>query len=175
MASIPIHNETDYILTEAMREEIIRDVRDHFGDEVHSIRVQAGRERHALNTRTREIRYAFFPQDFGMRGDLPIAPMTPARSVAKPHSAGKIGAEDTPGAHEDIEEEEDLTLRGRSLAHFGMGQADREEDDRFTLDNQNEEEDEEDEEDEEEDEDEEEEEDEEEDEEKEEEKEEEED
>ena len=66
MASIPIHNETDYTLTNDMTQQIIRDAHDHFGEEVRSIRVQSAIARHALNARTREVRYAFFPQDFGL-------------------------------------------------------------------------------------------------------------
>src|SRR5262249_1130306 len=52
MASIPIQNETDYMLTEAMTQQIIRDAQEHFGEEVRAIRVQSGIERHALNART---------------------------------------------------------------------------------------------------------------------------
>src|SRR5258705_13677129 len=61
MASIPIHNETDYTLTDDMTQHIIRDAQDHFGEEVHAIRVQSGLARHAFNARTREVRYAFSP------------------------------------------------------------------------------------------------------------------
>src|SRR2546428_4570127 len=71
MVDIPIYNETDYTLTDDMTQHIIRDAHDHFGEEVHAIRVQSGRERHALNTRTREVRYAFSPQDFGMGYTMP--------------------------------------------------------------------------------------------------------
>src|SRR5262245_32578285 len=71
MASIPIHNETDYTLTDDMTQQIIRDAQEHFGEEVRAIRVQAGLERHALNARTWEVRYAFFPQDFGLGHRLP--------------------------------------------------------------------------------------------------------
>jgi hypothetical protein len=42
MASIPIQNETDYTLTDDMMQQIIRDTHEHFGEEVRSIRVQAG-------------------------------------------------------------------------------------------------------------------------------------
>jgi glucose-6-phosphate-specific signal transduction histidine kinase len=62
MASIPIQNETDYTLTDAITQEIIRDAHEHFGEEVRAIRVQSGLERHALNARTREVRYAFPPR-----------------------------------------------------------------------------------------------------------------
>src|SRR5438132_13526600 len=71
MASIPIHNETDYTLTDDMMQHILRDAHEHFGEEVRAIRVQAGIERHALNARTREVRYAFFPQDFGLGHTMP--------------------------------------------------------------------------------------------------------
>ena len=74
MASIPIHNETDYTLTDDMAQQIIRDAQEHFGEEVRAIRVQSGLERHALNARTWEVRYAFFPQDFGFGPTMPIAP-----------------------------------------------------------------------------------------------------
>ena len=62
MASIPIHNETDYLLTDAIMQHILRDAQEHFGEEVHAIRVQSGLERHAFNARTREVRYAFSPR-----------------------------------------------------------------------------------------------------------------
>jgi hypothetical protein len=42
MASIPIHNETDYTLTDDMTQQIIRDAQEHFGEEVRAIRVQSG-------------------------------------------------------------------------------------------------------------------------------------
>src|SRR5215831_14006912 len=74
MASIPIKNETGYTLTDDMMQQIIRDAQEHFGEEVHAIRVQAGIERHAFNARTREVRYAFSPQDFGLGPTMPIAP-----------------------------------------------------------------------------------------------------
>jgi len=66
MASIPIHNETEYTLTDDMTKQIIRDAQEHFGEDVRSIRVQYGIERHAFNARTREVRYAFSPNDFGL-------------------------------------------------------------------------------------------------------------
>src|SRR6266545_2243510 len=49
MVTIPIHNETTYTLMDVMTLEIIRDAHDHFGEEVHAIRVQSGLARHALN------------------------------------------------------------------------------------------------------------------------------
>ena len=71
MVNIPIHNETTYTLTDVMTLEILRDAHDHFGEEVHAIRVQSGLARHALNARTREVRYAFSPQDFGFGHTMP--------------------------------------------------------------------------------------------------------
>src|SRR5262252_9173387 len=71
MASILIQNETDYTLTDDMTQQIIRDAHEHFGEEVRAIRVQSGLERHALNARTWEVRYAFFPQDFGLGHRIP--------------------------------------------------------------------------------------------------------
>ena len=40
MATMPIHNETDYLLDDHMRQHIIRDAQEHFGEQVRSIRVQ---------------------------------------------------------------------------------------------------------------------------------------
>ena len=81
MASMPIHNETDYPLTDNMRQHIIRDVHEYFGGQVLSIRVQYGIARHAFNARTREVRYAFSPTDFGLFDTMPL-PETSASPVA---------------------------------------------------------------------------------------------
>ena len=81
MASMPIHNETDYPLTDNMRQHIISDVHEHFGGQVRSIRVQYGIARHAFNARTREVRYAFSPTDFGLFDTTPL-PETSASPVA---------------------------------------------------------------------------------------------
>ena len=143
MASIPIHNETDYLLTHDMTQDILRDAQEHFGEEVHAIRVQSGLERHAFNARTREVRYAFSPKDFGFGQTLPIAPEpgTPApprarrrssRSDAEPEAA-RIPApfEDVEGEEEDVEE--DMEPLEMSLDSLEEGQDDEEED-VFTLD-----------------------------------------
>src|SRR5262245_51799127 len=66
LVSIPIENETPYTLTDAMRQAILHDAHEHFGDEVHSIRIQEGLERHVFNARTHQVRYAFSPTDFGL-------------------------------------------------------------------------------------------------------------
>ena len=145
MASIPIHNETDYLLTNDMTQQIMRDAQEHFGEEVRAIRVQAGIERHAFNARTREVRYAFFPQDFGFGHTMPIAPepRTPepprarwrsSRSDAEPEAAI------IPAPFEDVadveEDEEDTEPIETSLESLDEGRDDDEEDDDFfKLDN----------------------------------------
>jgi hypothetical protein len=83
MASMPIYNETDYPLTDNMRQHIIRDVHEYFGGQVRSVRVQYGIARHAFNARTREVRYAFSPTDFGLF-DTTSLPATSASPVALP-------------------------------------------------------------------------------------------
>ena len=140
MVSIPIHNETDYLLTHDMTQHILRDAQEHFGEEVHAIRVQSGLERHAFNARTREVRYAFSPQDFGFGQTLPIAPepgipepprarRRSSRSDAEPEAAL------LPAPFEDVElEEEDMEPLEMSLDSLDEGQDDDEEDDVFTLD-----------------------------------------
>src|SRR5712691_3649806 len=90
LANIPVHNETEYTLTDEMAAHIIRDAQEHFGEEVSAIRVQSGLERHAFNARTHEVRYAFSPQDFGFGHTMPITPEPPrsrrrsSRSDAEP-------------------------------------------------------------------------------------------
>jgi len=142
MASIPIHNETDYTLTDDMTQQIIRDTHEHFGEEVRAIWVQSGIERHALNARTREVRYAFSPQDFGFDHTMPIAPelrtseqprarRRSSRSEAEPEAAI------IPASFEDVEDvEEDTEPLETSLESLDEGQDDEEEeDDFFKLDN----------------------------------------
>jgi hypothetical protein len=140
MASIPIHNETDYTLTDDMTQQIIRDAQEHFGEEVRAIRVQSGIERHALNARTWEVRYAFFPQDFGLGHTMPIAPepRTPEQPRARRRSS-RSDAEPEAAIisvpFEVVEEdEEDIEPLETSLESLDEGQDDEEEDDVFTLD-----------------------------------------
>src|SRR5215831_12764534 len=107
MTSIPIHNETEYALTDDITQQIIRDAQEHFGEEVRAIRVQAGIERHALNARTREVRYAFSPQDFGLGPTMPIAPepRTPEtlRSLRRPpQRETETNEESVPASLEDV-------------------------------------------------------------------------
>ena len=145
MARIPIHNETDYTLTDDMTQQIIRDAHEHFGEEVHAIRVQSGLERHAFNARTREVRYAFSPQDFGFGPTLPIAPEPgiPAPPRARRRSSRRDAEPEAallPAPFEDVEleeedmEEEDMEPLEMSLDSLDEGQDDDEEDDVFTLD-----------------------------------------
>ena len=139
MASIPIKNETDYALTDDMTQQIIRDAEEHFGEEVHAIRVQAGLARHALNVRTREVRYAFSPQDFGFGQTMPIAPEP--RTSEQPRARRRSSRSDAepeaaiiPAPFEDVEVEEDMEPLETSLESLDEGQDDEEEDDVFTLD-----------------------------------------
>src|SRR5262245_1830178 len=137
MASIPIHNETDYTLTNDMTQQIIRDAQEHFGEEVRAIRVQSGLERHALNARTWEVRYAFFPQDFGLGHTMPAVqePFAPAAAFPTRDAASAAAIRPAPFEDgEDVEEdEEDREPLETSLDSLDEGQDD-EEDDVFTLD-----------------------------------------
>src|SRR5215471_4328961 len=110
MAHIPIHNETDYPLTDDMMQHILRDAQEHFGEEVRAIRVQAGIERHALNARTREVRYAFSPQDFGLGPTMPIAPEprtpeTPRLRRRPPQRDAETAEESVPASLGGVEED----------------------------------------------------------------------
>jgi len=103
MVTIPIHNETDYALTEAMTTQILRDAQEHFGEEVRSVRVQSGIERHAFNARTHEVRYAFSPQDFGLVHTMPIASETPRARRRPPRRDEGPEEESLPAPFEDVE------------------------------------------------------------------------
>jgi hypothetical protein len=139
MASIPIHNETDYALTDAMTQHILRDAQEHFGEEVHAIRVQSGIERHAFNARTHEVRYAFSPQDFGLMHTLPIAPEPPRSRRRPPHRAEETEAAILPAAFEDVAvDAEETEPRETSLESLDEGRdEDEAEDEVFTLDDPN--------------------------------------
>ena len=135
MASIPIHNETDYPLTDDMMQHILRDAQEHFGEEVRSIRVQSGIARHALNARTREVRYAFSPQDFGLGHLMPTVHEPFAPSAALSNMDEEPEAALLPAPFEDVEEDEEETEPiETSLESLDEGQDDEEEDDVFTLD-----------------------------------------
>lgn len=149
MVNIPIHNETDYALTDEMTTHILRDAQEHFGEGVRAIRVQSGLERHAFNARTHEVRYAFSPQDFGLVHTMPIAPETP-RSRRRPLRRDEETEEESlPAPFEDVAvDAEAMEPLETSLESLAEGRdEDEEEDDVFKLDDQeDEEEDEEDEE-----------------------------
>jgi hypothetical protein len=122
--------------------EIIRDAHDHFGEEVHAIRVQSGIARHAFNARTHEVRYAFSPQDFGLGPTMPIAPEprtpeTPRSWRRPPQRDAETEAESVPAPFEHVEadeaDEEDMEPLETSLESLDEGQDD-EEDDVFKLD-----------------------------------------
>jgi hypothetical protein len=142
MESIPIHNETDYTLTDDMTQQIIRDAQEHFGEEIRSIRVQSGIERHAFNARTREVRYAFSPQDFGFDHTMHIAPepRTPEPPRARRRSSRSDADPATdilPVPFEDVEvDAEDMEPLETSLESLDEGRDDDEEedDDFFKLD-----------------------------------------
>ena len=97
MASMPIHNETDYLLTDTMRQQIILDAQEHFGEQIRSIRVQYGIARHAFNARTQEVRYAFSPTEFGL---IP--------TIALPETSTALVA--LPARNDDLEGEDVFTL-----------------------------------------------------------------
>jgi hypothetical protein len=130
MVNIPIANETPYTLTDAMRQDILRDAHEHFGDEVRSIRVQEGLERHVFNARTHQVRYAFAPSDFGLVRLITPAPTTADHGTALP--PGQRGVRD----------EEAPERRAALLEHLEGRDADAPEDDVFTLDDPIEEDDE---------------------------------
>jgi hypothetical protein len=134
MASIPIHNETAYTLTDDITQQIIGDAHEHFGEEVRAIRVQSGIARHALNARTREVRYAFFPQDFGLGHTMPAVQEHSASVADLPTMDAEPEAAIIPASFEDVEDvEEDMEPLETSLESLDEGQDDEEED-VFTLD-----------------------------------------
>lgn len=139
LVNIPIHNETDYTLTDAMTQYILRDAQEHFGEEVQAIRVQSGLARHAFNARTHEVRYAFSPQDFGFVHTMPITPEPPRSRRRASRSAAELEAALLPAAFEDVEvDAEETEPLGTPLESLNEGHdEDEEDDDVFILDDQN--------------------------------------
>ena len=136
MANIPIHNETDYALTDDMTTHIIRDAQEHFGEEVSAIRVQSGLERHAFNARTHEVRYAFSPQDFGFVHTMPTTPEPPRARRRAPRRDAELEEERLPAPFEDVAvDAEEPAPRDTSLGSIAAGRD--EDDDVFKLDDQN--------------------------------------
>ena len=115
MASIPIHNETEYTLTDDMTKQIIRDAQEHFGEDVRSIRVQYGIERHAFNARTREVRYAFSPNDFGLVDTTTTFPDTYYHAAYIPSIDDDTEEEIVPAAFDDVETDAEEDRRETSL------------------------------------------------------------
>jgi hypothetical protein len=135
MADIPIYNETDYALTEAMTQDILRDAQEHFGEAIRAIRVQSGLQRHAWNARTREVRYAFSPQDFGVVHPLPPASESPRSRRRPSRSEEETASEILPASFEEGEgEEEDLEPLETSLESLDEGPEEDEDEDVFRLD-----------------------------------------
>jgi hypothetical protein len=135
MADIPIHNDTDYMLTAAMTKDILRDAQEHFGDAIRAIRVQSGLQRHAWNARTREVRYAFSPQDCGVVSPLPPAPESPRARRRPSRSEEEPEGAILPASFEDgAEEEEDLEPLETPLESLDEGPEDDEDEDVFRLD-----------------------------------------
>jgi len=126
MASIPINNETEYTLTDDMTKQIIRDAREHFGEEVRSIRVQYGIERHAFNARTREVRYAFSPNDFGLVDTTTTFPDTYYHAEDIPSIDDDTEEEIIPTAFDDVEVDDDDSRRETSLESLEEGLDDEE-------------------------------------------------
>jgi hypothetical protein len=134
MADIPIHNDTDYVLTEAMTQDILRDAQEHFGDAIRAIRVQAGLQRHAWNARTQEVRYAFSPQDFGVVLPLSTTPESSRSRRRSSRSEEGPEGERLPASGEDVEVEEDMGPLDTSLESLDEGPEDDEDEDVFRLD-----------------------------------------
>jgi hypothetical protein len=130
VASIPIHNETEYTLTEDMTKQIIRDAQEHFGEEVRSIRVQYGIERHAFNARTREVRYAFSPNDFGLVDTTTTFPDTYYHPADIPSIDDDTEEETIPAAFDDVETD-DEDRRETSLESLEEGLEDDEDEEEF--------------------------------------------
>lgn len=117
MPDIPILNETDYALTEAMFNQIQRDALEYFGESIRTIRVQYGIERHAFNARTGELRYSFSPGDFGLI-DTIVSLSEPYQSLHVPSIDDIEEDESDDVTYDDVEvdEEDDATASLESLA-----------------------------------------------------------
>jgi hypothetical protein len=87
-----------------MTQQILRDAQEHFGEGIRAIWVQSGLARHALNARTREVHYAFSPQDFGLSYPMPMVQKYSA-SVADFLTIDAETADAIlPGPFEDVED-----------------------------------------------------------------------
>src|SRR2546430_11144396 len=131
MASISIHNETEYTFTDDMTKQIIRDAQEHFGEDVRSIRVQYGIERHAFNARTREVRYAFSPNDFGLVDTTTTFPDTYYHPADVPSIDDETEEEVIPVAFDDVETDAEEDRRETSLESLEEDLEDDEEEEEF--------------------------------------------
>ena len=132
MASIPIHNETTYTLTDDITQQIIRDAQEHFGEDVRSIRVQYGIERHAFNARTHEVRYAFSPNDFGLVDTTTTFPDTYYHPADIPSIDDDTEEGIVPAGFDDVEADDEEGRRETSLESLEEGfEADEDEEDEF--------------------------------------------
>jgi hypothetical protein len=143
MPDLPIHNETEFSLTQTMLEQIKRDAIESFGEAVRAIKVQYGIERHAFNIRTGEVRYAFSPGDFGMidttlslpepyfhRADIPTID-DDAEEALLPSSFDDIAVDETGDGAESLEslEEEEADEDEAEEAAVAFQDLDEDEDD----------------------------------------------
>ena len=98
--------------------------------------MQSGLARHALNARTREVRYAFSPQDFGLGHTMPLVQEPPRARRRSPRRDEETEAAILPAPFEDIAvDAEELEPLEASLERLDAGQDDEEEAGVFTLDN----------------------------------------
>jgi hypothetical protein len=81
MPDIPIHNETGYDLSPLILEHIKFESIEQFGERIADIRVQLDIERHAFNTKTREVRFAFSPFDYGFSEQIAPASKEAAHNL----------------------------------------------------------------------------------------------
>jgi hypothetical protein len=133
MASMPIHHETAYLLTDDMPQYIIRDAQEHFGEQVRAIRVQTGLARQAFNARTREVRYAFSPMAFGVVETTPPLLETSASAVDLPDRDDDLEEARLAALFDDVDTET-AQPRTTSLASLEEAGDEAEDDDVFTLD-----------------------------------------
>jgi hypothetical protein len=138
MASMPIHHETEYLLTDDMQQYIIRDAQEHFGEQVRAIRVQTGLARQAFNARTREVRYAFPPMAFGVVDTTPPLPETSASAVDLTDRDDDLEEARLAALFDDVDTET-AQQRATSLASLEEEGDEAEDDDVFTLDDPSEE------------------------------------
>jgi hypothetical protein len=120
-----------------MTKQIIRDAQEHFGEDVRSIRVQYGIERHAFNARTHEVRYAFSPNDFGLVDTTTTFPETYYHPADIPSIDDDTEEENIPATFDDVEaDEEDRRETSLESLEEGVEGAEDEEDRFPDLDDQ---------------------------------------